>query len=214
MLNFRGSELTNNKGVIVATLFVGILSAIVTLFIHYDGSEEGLSTKDTKNEQVVEEEKKPIPRPSLNFAKVFVTPVDTTIPSSFYVEISNTGNASAKDFKLNINFGESKAEECEFLPSEIVKSPGSDGKVIKSITISELAKKQSFYAICATNSPIFKSISVGGGNVEYDKQLTYEDYKKQVNGESISFYEGLLRTILGALAALFLFYLFTKIIST
>jgi hypothetical protein len=206
--------LTSNKGVIIATLFVGVLSAAVALFIHFDGPSEGLMTKDTKNEQANNDEKKVEPTPSLNFAKVFVTPVDTEMPSSFYMEISNTGSAPAKDFKINIDFGESKSEKCEFLPSEIVKNKTDEASVIKSISISELPKKQSLYVVCATNSPLFKSITVGGGNVEYDKQLTFEGYKEQLNGESISFYEGLLRTILGALAGIFLFYLFFRLMGT
>ena len=205
--------MTSNTGVVIATIFVGILSAAVALFIHFDGDEEGLATKQTKNEEISDEEKKNNSTPSVNFAKVFVTPVDTKIPSSFFAEITNTGTASAKDFKITINFGESQPEECEFIPDSIAKVETIKSSIIKTILISELPKKESFYVVCTTNSPLFKSISVGGGNIEYDKQLTYEAYKEQLNGESLSFYEGLLRTILSVLAGIFLFYLFLKLMA-
>lgn len=170
--------MTSNKGVVIATIFVGILSASVALFIHFDGDEEGLATKQTKNEEISDEEKKNKPTPSMNFAKVFVTPVDTKIPSSFFAEITNTGTASAKEFKVTINFGESQPEECEFIPDSIAKIETTNSSIIKTILISELPKNESFYVVCTTNSPLFKSISVGGGNIEYDKQLTYEAYKR------------------------------------
>lgn len=173
-----------------------------------------MHTTDTRNEQVKSEEGESKPTPTLSFSRVFVTPIDTAMPSSFYVEVSNTGTAPANDFTLIIDFGESKAEECEILPTEIVNNQTSESSVIKSISISKLAKKQSLYVVCSTNSPSFKSITLGGGNVEHDKQLTFEAYKEQLNGESISFYEGLLRAILGALAAIFLFYLFFRLVGT
>jgi hypothetical protein len=208
------NKLVSNKGIIVTTLLVGILSAIVALFIHFDSDDEGLNTKDIKNEKLTNEEKKTVPSPSLKFTKVFVTPIDTKIPSSFFIEISNTGTASAIDFILQINFGESQAEICEYIPKSIVTDNSEGERSIKIINISSLAINQSFFAVCATNSPIFKSISVRGGNVEYDKKLTYEGYKNQLTNESISFYEGLLRTILGVLTAIFLFYLFCRLVKT
>ena len=61
--------MTSNKGVIIATLFVGVLSAAVALFIHFDGPSEGLMTKDTKNEQANNDEKKVEPTPSLNWKR-------------------------------------------------------------------------------------------------------------------------------------------------
>lgn len=208
------NKLVSNKGVIIATLFVGVLSAAIALFIHFDGDDEGLATKDTKNEQVKDEGNKTKPSPSLNFAKVFVTPIDTKMPSLFFVEILNSGTAPAINFKLNIDFGESKADSCEFIPEGLAVSNSKNESPIKIVTISKLEKKQSIYVVCATNSPLFKSITVGGGNVEYDKQLTYEGYKDQLNGESISFYEGLLRVILGAIAGIFLFYFFFRLMGT
>lgn len=205
--------MTSNKGVIIATIFVGVLSAMVALFVHFDGNEEGLITKQTKNEKMIDKEEKNEPTPSINFAKVFVTPIDTKIPSSFFVEITNTGTASAKNFKVSINFGESQPEKCEFIPESIAMVENKNSSIFKTILISELLIKESFYVVCTTNSPLFKSISISGGNIKYDKQLTYEAYKEQLNGEDISFYEGLLRTILSVLAGIFLFYLFLRLMA-
>jgi hypothetical protein len=204
---------TSNRGIIIATIFVGVLSTAVALFIHFDNNEEGLATKQSKNEEISEKDEKAKPSPSVNFAKVFVTPIDTKIPSSFFAEISNTGTASAIGFKVRINFGESRPENCELIPEAIATVENTNSSVFKTFVISDLPKKESLYIVCTTNSPLFKSISVGGGNIEYDKQLTYEAYKEQLNGEAISFYEGLLRVILSALAGIFLFYLFLKLMA-
>jgi len=208
--------LTGQKGVIIATIIAAVITAGVSLFIYFDKKKEGLKVVETKNvqKQTKGEDGKPLPSPSLNFAEVFVTPIDTNIPSSFYAEISNSGTESAKDFFVKIDFGESTPEKCEWVPPEIARLSSGTNSSIQSWNVSELMKNQSIYIVCSTNSPFFKSITVGGGNVEYDKQLTYTSYKEQREGESTSFYERLFKFILGALAGIFLFYLFLRLMKS
>ncbi len=202
--------MTSSKGVIFATIFVGLLSAIVTLYIHFDGdqNQSALKVEEAKNEQYEKEEEKNERTPSLDFSKVFVTPIDTKLPSSFYLEVNNSGRATAMNFILTINFGESQAHECEYVPYNVSADNISSGTIIRT-TIKELPEKQSLYVICTTNSPIFKSISVGGGNIEVEKKLTYEKYKEQLH---LSFYESLWRNTLVIALALSVFLFFWRIV--
>lgn len=145
--NFQEIEMTSNEGIIFATIFGAIVSALiiaaVTLFVHYDSTSNDSSEKDTRVEKArerkdvlkeevgeaksnssdesKENESDVQSNPSIRFAQVFVTPIDTNISSSFFVEISNRGSVPAENFKIDIDFGESKIDECELLPERIVE---------------------------------------------------------------------------------------------
>ena len=203
-----------NGGIILATLFVGFLTAGVALYTHFYPSPKGLKPAEVERQDEKSKSEEPKPSPSLNFADVFVTPVDTKMPSTFYLEITNTGTAPAKDIDLTVDFGEATADKCEWIPSREAKSEDKSETVVRTFDISLLPRKESFYLVCATNIPIFKSITIGGGNSDYKKQLTFQAYQDQRDGRSISFYEGFVRTVLGVFAAMVLIYFFFKIMST
>ena len=206
--------MTSNKSIIFATILGAIITAAVPLYIYLDNSskdfpEESAAIESVKEKEgEKEKENETQPQPSINFEMVFVTPVDTKILSSFFIEMSNIGSASAKNFKINIDFGESKAEECEILPSGIIENGGDYESSIIDISIFELDKKQSLYVVCSVNSPLFKSITVNGGNIKYAKQFTFEDYKEMLDGKSVSFYESLLRGMLIVIAVICSIFLF------
>ncbi|MDP2523827.1 hypothetical protein Q8W30_14725 [Neptunomonas phycophila] len=77
-----------------------------------------------------------------------------------------------------------------------------------------MAVKQSLYLVCSLNTPFFKALSVGGGNLENDKQLTFLSYKAQREEEPTSFFEGLLKFIAAALSGILLFYFFFRLMGT
>ena len=205
--------MTSQRGIIIATILAALITGAVSLYIYFNDKNDGLKVTETENPQTKtrDDKEKTLPTPHIKFAEVFVTPIDTQIPSSFYAEISNSGNEAAKDIFVSIDFGESTPEKCEVKSPGKVDSATEAGATIQRWDINELPINQSIYIVCMTNSPFFKSISVGGGNLENDKRLSYASYKAQREEKSVSFYEGLLKFILGALAAIFLFYLFLRL---
>jgi len=201
--------MANHKGTIIATILVGLLGAAVALFIHYDGNNEndvaGTTTQASESNEGTKDKEGNNPSPSIYISEVFVTPIDTAIPTVFYSEVTNTGTGEAIDFEIRIDFGESTPEVCEVLSSssnsrtDVFKSP------LKIFNIKKLERKESIYVVCNVNLPYFKSINIGGGNISHEKSLTYEKYKEQKIEAPIGFYETLWRFLLGGLLAIFLF---------
>ena len=205
--------MTSQRGVIIATIVAAFITGAVSLFIYFNDKNNGLKITETEKpqKQIKDSKEKSLSTPNIKFTEVFVTPIDTQIPSTFYAEISNSGNGAAKGFFISIDFGESTPEKCEVRSPTKIDSTNEVGDTIQRWNISELPINQSIYIVCMTNSPFFKSLSVGGGNLMNDKLLTYSSYKEQREEKSVSFYEGVLRFILGALAVIFLFFLFLRL---
>ncbi|WP_299269126.1 hypothetical protein [uncultured Psychrosphaera sp.] len=92
-----------HSATIIATIVAAVITAAASLYIHFDSPEiDILGTVAEKTDY--EEEGNP-KNPTLNIVDVFVTPIDTKIPTSFFAEISNTGSVSAKDIYLALDFG-------------------------------------------------------------------------------------------------------------
>lgn len=208
--------MTSQKGVIIATIIAALITAGVTLYVYFDSKEEGFSVTETVNKEKPKEsdEKKNIPTPKITFPEVFVTPIDTSISSSFFAEITNTGSKPANDFLVSIDFGEATPQKCEIVSAASSNVESAESTVIKRWKVSELAIKQSLYVVCNLNAPFFKALSVGGGNLENDTQLTFQSYKKQREEESITFFEGLLRFVLAAVSGILLFYFFLRLMGS
>lgn len=208
--------MTSQKGVIIATIIAALITAGVTLYVYFDGKEGGLLATETVNQENPNEnnEKQNIPTPRITFSEVFITPVDTNIPSSFYAEITNTGSNTANEFLVSVDFGEATPENCEVVSAGSVVIDSGGSSVIKRWEVSELAIKQSLYIVCNLNAPFFKALSVGGGNLGNDAQLTFSSYKEQREEESITFLEGMLRFLLIAFSGILLFYFFLRLMKS
>ena len=180
---------------IVATIMAAIITAGVSLYIHFDSPEVDILGTVAEQAEPESTQETTAKSPTLNIADVFITPIDTKIPTSFFAEISNTGTDSAKGIQLAVDFGESTIQECELQPESIAKPVESKALSIQTYNIAELRKDSSVYVSCAINLPYFKKIQVGGGNVNFEKSLTYDAYKNSMNGESVGFYGGIWRAI-------------------
>ena len=208
--------MTSQKGVIIATIVAALITAGVTLYVYFDGKDNGFSTTETTNQKTPsgDEDEKNLPIPRLTFPEVFITPVDTEIPSSFFAEIANSGTKAATTFDVSVDFGEATPDKCELVSSSGTITDNSNSTVIKQWQVSELAVKQSLYLVCSLNAPFFKALSVGGGNLENDKQLTFLSYKAQREEDPTSFFEGLLKFVAAALSVILLFYFFLRLIGS
>ena len=204
--------MTSQKGVIVATILAALITASVSLFIYFDDKTKGLNVVETVNSEINKKNaKEHTPKPRIVFQEVFVTPINTKISSFFYAEIKNEGDKEANNFFISVEFGETRPKKCEINSIAIASENLNNNPSIQQWKIQNLNIKQSVYITCLTNSPFFKHIAVNGGNLENNKQLSFLSYKEQRENESTSFYEKLLKFILGSLTGITLFYIFLRL---
>lgn len=204
-----------HKATIITTIIGVAITAVVSLYIHFDSPEIDVLGTVSERGEVDSNDEAPTKSPTINIADIFITPIDTKMPTNFFVEISNTGTETAKDIQLTVDFGESTIELCELQPASIASTGEREALSIQSFKISELREDASFYVSCAINLPYFNKIWVGGGNIRLDKSLDYDSYKDLKLGKSIGFYEIIWRVILifiiFILALKTIGFLFTKI---
>lgn len=198
-----------HKGAIIATVIAGVLGAVATLYTHFASNEDDVAgTVSAASSKIDENDEEINLGPSIRLAEVFVTPIETKLPSTFYAEIVNAGSVVARNFNITVDFGEASPENCEWVPNSIAKSDESEIGAIQIISVSQLRREQSFYVVCHLNVPFFKKITVHGGNITSEKSLIYEQYKFQRLGGGISFYQALWRIILVCLMIFFLIWFF------
>jgi hypothetical protein len=198
--------MSSQKGLIIVTVLVGLLGAAVALYTHFDTPETDIL--GTTMEKAVGDdpsERDSSKSPSINISEVFITPIDTNMPSNFYAQVSNTGTGSAEDFEVFVDFGESTIEACEWSPKSIARTTESDELSVQILKISSLKKDTSLHLTCSINLPYFKRISVGGGNIKIEKSLGYEAYKEMKAGEGIPYFTMLWRTFFTFFCALLFF---------
>lgn len=167
---------------IIATVLVGLVTAGVTLYTHFDSQALVAEPTISKGAEPTDENKSA----NVSIKEVLLTPVDFEIPSSFYLELENGGLLVARDIQVVIDFGESKVETCAFRPNDKSNMEVNGDEYVVKIDIKELMKNESFYVNCLTSSPMFKKILVGGGNIGIDKELTWTSYKEQRSGGELS----------------------------
>jgi len=184
-----------HKSTIIATIIAAVITAAVSLYIHFDSPKIDVFGTVPERTEANSDEKTATKSPAINIADIFITPIDTKMPTNFFVEISNSGNETARDIQLTINFGEATIKECEVQPALIASPIESKALSIQSYNITELVKGTSIYLSCSINIPYFKNIWVGGGNIKFEKSLSYDAYKALKNADSIGFYSGIWRVI-------------------
>lgn len=181
---------------IVATVLAAVITAGVSLYIHFDSPEIDVLGTVTEQSESGSGDGEDTKYPSINIADIFITPIDTKMDTTFFAEISNTGTEAAKDIMLTLDFGESTIQKCEVQPPTLASTIESEALSIQSYSIPTLSKDTSVYLNCAINLPYFKKVWIGGGNIKYEKSLTYDAYKDLKNGESISFLGGIGRGVI------------------
>ncbi|MEL0083215.1 MAG: hypothetical protein VW985_09290 [Gammaproteobacteria bacterium] len=119
---------------------------------------------------------------SVGIKEVFVTPVAFDKPSYFYLEIANTGLEKASNFLVSVDFGKAKNDGCSFKPSSIVKLDGVIDIGIFRFTVSELHEDERVYLSCNLSLPSFEQILISGGNLQFDRKLSFTDYSQPNKG--------------------------------
>ena len=103
-------------------------------------------------------------------------------PAYFYAEIRNTGIEPASDFLVVVDFGRSKAENCLIRPKDIITRPTEPETGSLRFSVVELLENESIYLSCNLSLPSFDRILVAGGNIAFDRKLTFADLSANRTG--------------------------------
>jgi hypothetical protein len=165
-------------GAIVAALITGG----VALYIHYDGKSE--------EKKIIELEKKADKAKdtaNLTIRNVYLPPINTSLDSIFFAEITNNSLNVAKDLRVKLDFGEASISQCEVIPGGLVNKSNTLKNSILEYSINELERNDSFYIYCFISHPIFKSLLITGSNLFSDEYLTYKRYRPDRSNEESGF---------------------------
>jgi hypothetical protein len=173
--NHRGIYYVASKTAKYYTFWGTIIAAVITgaigLYIHIDEKNENI-------QEVIKKEKtheQPKDTAHLTISNVYLPPINTSLESSFFVEIENNSLNVAKDINVKINFGEASISMCETLPNNVFNGNEKFETSIISFSAGDIEKDDQFYVYCLISQPIFKSILVTGPNLFRNTEYKYKE---------------------------------------
>jgi hypothetical protein len=124
---------------------------------------------------------------NLTIRNVYLPPINTSLDSIFFAEITNNSLNVAKDLRVKLDFGEASISQCEVIPGGLVNKSNTLKNSILEYSINELERNDSFYIYCFISHPIFKSLLITGSNLFSDEYLTYKRYRPDRSNEESGF---------------------------
>ncbi len=186
-------------GVVLAAAIPGAIG----LYIHLDSQKE---EKEIVMAKAKAEKSKDIAK--LTISNVYVPPINTVQPSSFFAKISNNSLNPAKDVIVKLNFGEASISSCETIPVNAFKGHENFETSIVSFSAGDILKKDSFYIYCLLSSPAFESILVTGPNLFTNEKYMYKDLTRETVSDwsgFIAFFKVIAAIIVTIFAMVFTF---------
>jgi len=165
-------------------LWGAILAAVITggvaLYTHYDGKSE-----EKKTIELEKKADKAKDTANLTIRNVYLPPINTSIDSVFFAEVTNNSLNVAKDLRVKLDFGEAKISNCEIIPNNKFNQDKAPENSILEFSVNALERSDSLYIYCLISHPTFKSLLITGSNLFSNEYLTYERYKPtKDDGES------------------------------
>ena len=143
-------------GAIVAALITGAIG----LYIHYDGRSEQKRILEMKQQTDESED-----TARLTISDVYLPPINTSIDSVFFAEISNNSHNVAEKITVKLDFGEATVSQCEILPDIDFNKDESLQRSIISFSVDRLEREDSFYIYCLISHPGFRTLLITGSNL-------------------------------------------------
>jgi len=192
---------------LIGAILAAVISGAIALYIHYDGKSE--QKKIAEQEKIANQSKD---TSNLTITNVYVPPVNTTMESAFYAEISNNSLNDAKDLEIKINFGEASIYKCETLPVNIFKGQEKFDNSFISFPLKLLQKKEKLHIYCFLSHPVFDSILITGSNLYSSEEFNYGMFKAEVSEDSSGFLT-FFKVIATIISVIFLGYFTIVVIS-
>ncbi len=174
---------------------VGSEMCIRDSYTHYDGKSE--ENKIAEQEKKADKAKDTA---NLTIRNIYLPPINTSLDSIFFAEVTNNSLNIAKELRVKLDFGEANISQCEIIPGGVINQDNAPKNSILEYSIKELERNDSFYIYCFISHPTFKSLLITGSNLFSNEYLTYDRYRpNKSNGESgfITFFK-----VIASMAAL------------
>lgn len=152
------------------TVIAALITGAIGLYIHLDGRAEA-----TKISELRQEADKSKDTANLTISNVYVPPINTSLDSSFFVQIQNNSLNVAKDVVVKINFGESSVSSCETIPENLISKEQRTSSMIL-FSAGDIQKKDSLYVYCLLSHPVFESILLTGPNLFSNELYKFSQY--------------------------------------
>jgi hypothetical protein len=138
---------------------------------------------------------------SFRIDRVQVTPVDFTIPTGLFIELSNSGWGTGSA-ELLVDLGASSIDSLEIRPAEAVSllSGGSGGTSVK-VALTNVSAGERVYLYALTSAPVFREIVLNPMDAGYQQRITFEEVRR--NGDSASALPRAFRNFLWVIASIF-----------
>ena len=163
------------------TVIAALITGAIGIYIHLDSKAE--ATKIMESKQEADKSKDTA---NLTISNVYVPPVNTSLDSSFFVQIQNNSLNVAKDVKVKINFGESSVTNCETIPENLINEKQKISSVI-SFSAGDIQRQDSLYVYCLLSHPVFESILLTGSNLFSNELYKFSQYMPKKKDESSGF---------------------------
>lgn len=104
-------------------------------------------------------------------------PINSKIPSYFFIEIKNLGSKIINDFSLDIDLGRAIFQKID------IQKPNNSSSSIDTtlnnrilLQYSKVAQNESIIIYALLSQPVFNSIKLNGSNLNAAKEYTYKNY--------------------------------------
>lgn len=164
-------------GAVIAALITGAIG----LYIHLDGKAEATKISESKKEADKSKD-----TANLTISNVYVPPINTSLDSSFFVQIKNNSRNIAKDVRVKINLGESSASSCETIPKNLISEKQKNTSVF-SFSAGDIQRKDSLYVYCLLSHPVFESILLTGSNLFSNELYEFSQYMPETKNNGSDF---------------------------
>lgn len=163
------------------TVIAALITGAIGVYIHLDGKTE--ATKISASKQQADKSKDTA---NLTISNVYVPPINTSLDSSFFVQIQNNSLNVAKDVVVKINFGKSSVSSCETIPKNLISEEQRTSSII-SFSAGDIQIKDSLYVYCLLSHPVFDSILLTGPNLFSNELYEFSQYMPVTKGNNSGF---------------------------
>ena len=187
---------------------IGIIASIVVSIVLYKNQFK-VEADESKSTYVVPESKQhentQIRKGSVSVKDVYISPVNLSIPSYFFIEFTSKSVVRPKDFKIFFDFGRASVKECGVSPANQTKWIEENEQSLRILSVSTIENSQSIYVSCFISTSDFPKVLIVGDNLIYETNFDLEKYQQTISKSSDSgFLEQALMFIIGALLFLIL----------
>ena len=197
---------------------IGIIAPIVVSIVLYKNQFKVEADK-SKSTYVAPESKQhedtQIRKGSVSVKNAYISPVNLSIPSYFFIEFTSKSIVRPKDFKIFFDFGRASVKECGVSPANQIKWIEESEQSLRTLSVSTIENSQSIYVGCFISTSDFPKVLIVGDNLIYETKFDLEKYQQPTNKSGNSgFWAQVPMFIIGALLFLILVRFLLRILSS